>query len=126
MVVEIASTNPLRRRLVRQLIKLSRKEGRRVWRRVAEELARPRRNRRAVNISRINRHVRESEVAVVPGRVLGAGMLERPVTVIAESFTLTAIEKIRKAGGKPITIRQLVESEDARREIEGRRLVLIG
>ncbi len=125
-MIKTNSTNTLRRVLIRKLLRLSKKDGRRIWARVAEELARPRRRRRAVNISRINRYAEENEIAVVPGRVLGSGTLTKSLTIVAESFSLTAIDKITKAGGKPITLRELVEKEKLIEYIKGKRLVLIG
>ncbi len=125
-MIRTSSTNTLRRVLIRKLLRLSKKDGRRIWARVAEELARPRRRRRAVNISRINRYAKEDEIAVVPGRVLGSGMLTKSLTIVAESFSLTALDKITKAGGKPITLRELVEKEEILEHIKGKRLVLIG
>ncbi len=125
-MIRTSSTNTLRRVLIRKLLRLSKKDGRRIWARVAEELARPRRRRRAVNISRINRYAKEDEIAVVPGRVLGSGMLTKSLTIVAESFSLTALDKITKAGGKPITLRELVEKEEILEHIKGKRFVLIG
>jgi len=62
-----------------------------------------------VNLSRINRHTSEGDVVVVPGKVLGAGLLRHPVTVAAFAFTRSARQKILEAGGKCLDIRELVE-----------------
>ncbi len=97
-------TNILVRKLSDELIKLSKKENAPVWRSVSEILVKPTRDRVAVNVSKINRYAREGEIVIVPGKVLGAGRLEKKVTVAALSFSKTAIEKIRAAGGEPITI----------------------
>ena len=126
MVLKLVSTNPVRRRLVRQLHKLYRRDNKAIWKRVAQELARPRRRRRAVNLSRINRYVKDNEVAIVPGKVLGAGKLEKPLTIIAESFSTAALEKIVEAGGRAVTLRELVEDEGLLKTIKSNRLVLVG
>ncbi len=105
-------TSLIRRKLIRGMRRLARQTGRSVWRRVAEELSRPRRRRVAVNISRINRYAREGETVVVPGKVLGAGKLEKKLTVIAESFSETALKKIVEAGGKAIPLTQVLEDEE--------------
>ena len=63
------------RLLISDLKKLASKEKAPVWKRVAEELVRPSRQRRAVNLSKIDKYVRPGEVAVVPGKVLGNGSL---------------------------------------------------
>jgi len=106
--VELGATNPQLRKLVFQLRKSWRAHGARIWLDVARRLARPRRRRIAVNISRINRYTSEGDVVVVPGKVLGAGLLKHPVTVAAFAFTKSAKEKITQAGGRCISIQELV------------------
>jgi len=102
-------TSIVTRKLVDELKRVSSVYGGRAWRRVAEILE-ERSGRRgvAVNVSKINRYAREGEMVVVPGKVLGAGVLEKKVTVAALSFSEQALVKIRLAGGRAITLRQAV------------------
>lgn len=100
-------TSIVTRKLVDELRHVSRVYGSRAWRRVAEILEeRPRRRMVVVNVSKINRYAREGEMIVVPGKVLGAGVLEKRVTVAALSFSEQALVKIKLAGGRAITLRQ--------------------
>jgi large subunit ribosomal protein L18e len=101
-------TNIVLRKTIRELYKASRKYRAPIWRALAEELEKPRRKRRVVNISRINRYTREGDVVVVPGKVLGAGILDHKVTVAAIGFSKTALEKIRAVGGEAIHILELI------------------
>ncbi|ABN69917.1 LSU ribosomal protein L18AE [Staphylothermus marinus F1] len=114
-------TNIVLRKTIRELKKLSKQYKTAIWKAVAEELEKPRRQRRAVNISRINRHTSSGDVVVVPGKVLGSGNIDHPVTVAAVSFTKTAIEKIEIAGGKAIHILDL-----ARENPRGSNVKIIG
>ncbi len=98
-------TNRLLRRMIREAYKTGRDNRAPAWVVVAEILGRPTRRRVAVNLSKINRHAKEGEMVVVPGKVLGAGMLEKRVTIAAFSFSAAAVDKIRRAGGRAITIR---------------------
>ena len=107
--MELGATNPQLRKLVFYLRKAWRRNGARIWLDVARRLAKPRRKRISVNLSRINRHTSEGDVVVVPGKVLGAGLLRHPVTVAAFAFTRSARQKILEAGGKCLDIRELVE-----------------
>ncbi len=102
-------TNIFVRKTIRLLRKYARQYNAPIWRYVAELLERPRRLRIAVNISKINRHTQPGEVVVVPGKVLGAGKIDHPVTVAAVGFSRQAVEKIRRAGGKVVHIMQLLE-----------------
>ena len=108
---EVKRTGPTNihlRLTISYLKKKSRENRARIWRRVAELLSAPTRQRIVVNVSRINRYTKEGDVVVVPGKVLGAGSIDHKVIVGAWSFSKSAKEKIEKAGGKAITLIELV------------------
>lgn len=90
------------------LIMNLRKTKKRIWRAIAEQLQKPRRTKVAVNLSKINRHTKEGNVIIVPGKVLGSGLLNHKVSIAALVFTKQAKEKIKAAGGESITIEELV------------------
>lgn len=102
-------TNIILRKLIRELRKYANKYGAAVWDYVAELLEKPSRRRVVVNLSKINRYARDGEVVVVPGKVLGAGILSKPVVIAAVGFSEKAIEKIRLAGGKAMFIGDLIK-----------------
>ena len=102
-------TNPVLRDAILRLEIISRKENAPIWRRVAEELARPTRKRREVNVGEIEKHARDGDVVVVPGKVLGRGRITKKVTVVAWSFSASAARKIEEAGGKALWILDYVE-----------------
>lgn len=81
-----------------------------IWRDVAERLCKPKRRRIAVNVSRITRNTTENDKIVVPGKVLGAGIIKHPVNVAALGFSDQARKKIVKAKGKCMTIAEMAEA----------------
>jgi len=93
-----------------------RKRGK-LWSRVAQDLEKPSRARRAVNLSRISRHTKENEVVVVPGKVLGAGSLAHPVTIGAYSFSTGARESIQRAKGKCLSLDELAQKYPDGKEV---------
>ena len=95
--------------LMRFLRKQSRENNVRVWKDVAERLAKPRRKRIAVNVSRLNRYTEKKETVVVPGKVIGTGKIDHPITVAAFSFSEKAKEKIKVARGKTTSLLQLIK-----------------
>jgi large subunit ribosomal protein L18e len=103
------SSNPELVQLIRFLKKRGREEKADVWRDVAEHLAKSRRQRVAVNLSRINRHTDNDDVVIVPGKVLGAGALNHSVTVAAFSASGRAKEKMAAVKAKYLSIPELVE-----------------
>lgn len=110
-------TNFELRRLAHELRRASRLYNAPAWRYVAELLLRPTRRRAIVNLSKINRYARGGEVVVVPGKVLGAGTLDKPVTVAAYTFSREALRKIKAAGGRAITLKQLLEENKTARGV---------
>ena len=100
-------TNPILQNLVHELKKRSNEQSVNLWRRIADDLERPTRQRRVVNLSNISRYTKENEIIVVPGKVLGAGDLEHKLTISAFQFSDGAKEKIVKAGSKIIPLLDL-------------------
>jgi len=105
----MTKTNPRLTKLIEMLKAKSREENVSIWRSVAERLERPTRHYAEVNISKINRHTSKNETVLVPGKVLGAGTLDHPVTVAALSFSSSANDKITSAKGKCTLIEKLIE-----------------
>ncbi len=103
-------TNIVLRKTIRILKKYANKYNAPIWRAVAEKLERPRRRRIVVNVSKINRYTKPGDTVVVPGKVLGAGNIDHPVSVAAIAFSYTAVQKIKAAGGKVMHILDLLES----------------
>ena len=100
-------TSMWRVRMLRKLRPYAKKS--RFWRRIAEELEKGPRRRREVNVYHINRLTKEGETVFVPGKVLGTGIIDHPVTVGAFSFSKQAYEKIIKAGGEALLIDEFLE-----------------
>lgn len=80
------------------------------WKSLAYELSKPRRQRAAVNISKLDKYANDISVFVVPGKVLGTGNVTKKYTVAAFSFSGSAKTLIASAGGKILTINELYSS----------------
>jgi len=94
----MSKTNPRLSSLIADLKSAARTSGGDVWNDVAERLEKPRRTHAEVNLGRIERYAREDETVVVPGKVLGSGVLQKDVTVAAVDFSGTAETKIQQVG----------------------------
>ncbi|ADB57205.1 50S ribosomal protein L18e [Archaeoglobus profundus] len=102
-------TDPNLVKLIESLFKASAENKAKIWKDIAERLARPKRLYAEVNVSKIERYAKEGETILVPGKVLGGGRITKAVTVAALSFSDSARRKIESAGGKCLTISQLIE-----------------
>jgi large subunit ribosomal protein L18e len=100
-------TNPNLVSIIDGLLEISAKNDARIWREIAEILSKPRRQQAEVNVSKIERNLKDGEVAVVPGKVLGTGRIERALKVAALAFSESAKRKIEEAGGECLTLLQL-------------------
>jgi large subunit ribosomal protein L18e len=94
----MSKTNPRLSSLIADLKSAARSSGADVWNDVAERLEKPRRTHAEVNLGRIERYAQEDETVVVPGKVLGSGVLQKDVTVAAVDFSGTAETKIQQVG----------------------------
>jgi len=78
------------------------------WKRVAEELSKPTRNRCEVSVLKLNSCTEADEVVLVPGKVLSTGDLEHKLTIAAFACSGKAKEKVSKHG-KLVSISQLMK-----------------
>ncbi|MEK6904147.1 MAG: 50S ribosomal protein L18e [Nanoarchaeota archaeon] len=104
-MVRTGPTNENLRGLIVSLRQVSRKLKIPLWMRIAEELERPTRARRSVNIHRIEKYAKDGETVIVPGKVLGTGDLTKKVKVAAFRFSGSAKSKIKSA----MSIEQLLK-----------------
>lgn len=109
MVKRTGPSNPHLRKLIEELKKTAIVQSVPLWKRIAIDLERPTRIRRAVNLSRINRYTKDSEVIIVPGKVLGSGLIEHKLTIAALSFSEGAVEKLKKKNCELLSISELME-----------------
>ena len=104
-------TNPNLISLIEELKDQAREAEAPIWRDVAERLEKPSKQWAEVNLSKIERHAKEGETIVVPGKVLGAGILNTEVTIGAFKASNSAEKSIAEAGGEFLKLRELAERE---------------
>ncbi|MBI2668257.1 50S ribosomal protein L18e [Candidatus Woesearchaeota archaeon] len=78
------------------------------WKRIEEDLLKPTRQRRIVNIYKIEKYARDGETVIVPGKVLSVGELHKKVQVAAMTFSAEARSKIVAAKGTAMSIEELL------------------
>jgi large subunit ribosomal protein L18e len=103
-------SNPNLSELIIELKRLSRENKAPIWREVANRLEKPSRTWAEVNVSDIEKHAKPKEILVVPGKLLGVGILTKPVSIAAYSASAGAIKKVELAGGKFIHISAIAQA----------------
>ncbi|MBI2103287.1 50S ribosomal protein L18e [Candidatus Woesearchaeota archaeon] len=91
------------------------------WKRVASDLQKPTRQRRVVNVYKIEKFAQEGETILVPGKVLSVGDLHKKVAVAALTFSEDAARKIKEAKGSVLSIQELLK-----RNPEGKKVRILG
>jgi large subunit ribosomal protein L18e len=104
------TTNPNLLKLIRFLRKKSREHNASIWLDLAKRISKPKRRRISVNVSRIARYTQAKDKVLVPGKVLGSGLIEHPITISALSFSYQAKLKILSVNGKCLSITDLVKN----------------
>ena len=94
--------------LIVDLKRLSIEQNKKIWKRIASDLEKPTRQRRIVNLVKIDQYAKENETVIVPGKVLAGGDLTKKAIVAAYQFSDSAFEKINKIG-KAVTIKELIQ-----------------
>jgi large subunit ribosomal protein L18e len=82
-----------------------------IWGSVADRLERPRHQLTPVNVAHLERLAEPDEWVVVPGKVLADGAISKPITVGAVGYSTEARTKIQAAGGKALTIPELLHAK---------------
>ena len=116
-------TDPNLVELIDQLKAKSRDTGSALWRDVALRLSKSRKNWAQPNLSRVSRHQPEDKgtVVLVPGKLLGSGEVVGSPTIAAYSASEGAKAKVEAAGGKVITLAQLMNENP-----NGKGVVILG
>ena len=114
-------TNPNLVELIDQLKEKSRETGSALWRDVAIRLSKSRKNWAQPNLSRLSRYAPEGAIVLIPGKLLGSGEVERSPIVAAYSASEGARDKIIAAGGKYLSLNDLMTENP-----EGKGVIILG
>jgi large subunit ribosomal protein L18e len=99
----MAKQNPRMVRLIDELERRASEDDVGVWDEVAARLDGPSQNHAEVNVGTIERYADDGDV-VVPGKVLGSGVITKDVTVAAVDFSSGARDKIARADGAAVAL----------------------
>lgn len=75
-----------------------------LWARLYDSMAVPRRKRTQVNLNKIGKLSREGEHVMVPGKVLGIGTIDHRISITALEYSAKAREELEGKGCKIVSI----------------------
>lgn len=114
---QITKTNQHLKQLASDLYRHSGENKANIWRSAADNLLVPTRNKKLVNLFKLEMHAKDGETILVPGKVLGTGDLSRKLNVAAFSFSKSAAEKIKNAKGNAMTIQELLQKNPKGKDV---------
>lgn len=109
MTIRTGPTNPITVSLIRDLKKLAAKENANIWKDIARFLGKSSRQRPSVNLGKLDKFYDGKLELIVPGKVLGDGVVTKPVKVSAFSVSSSAEDKLKSAKGSFTTISELMK-----------------
>ena len=81
-----------------------------IWKDIAMRLEKPNRSWAEVNVGKLPDVASKGETVIIPGKLLGTGSIDIPLTVAARRRSGTAKAKVEAAGGKVLTVSQLFKA----------------
>ena len=84
--------------LINDFEKLSRKTKKPLFERIVNELKKSARQKRDINLSKINRYSVEGSNVIVLGKVLSSGEMDHKINIIAFYYSASALDKLKKKG----------------------------
>ncbi len=102
-------SNPEKIQTLTLLRQAGKRSERRVWRDMSNRLESHKSQMSNVNISKVSKLTKEGDVVIIPGKVLGSGIIDHKIHIGAFSFSGVAVEKIRRADGEPLSIRAFLQ-----------------
>jgi len=98
------------RTIIVDLEKYSKKSGKQIWKRIAEELSKGSRRRAKINLYQLNVIAKKNKdkTFIVPGKVLGTGVVDGKVDVVCLDYSENAGKKVAQQKGKIFTIKEFL------------------
>jgi large subunit ribosomal protein L18e len=90
-----------------------------LWRKIYDCVAVPRRSRCDVNLYKINRCSEKGDYVVVPGKVLSTGVMDHSITITAIEYSSKALEELKNSNCTMLDISALYNSlKDGKKQIK--------
>lgn len=103
--------------LIQELKKQGSEKKVKLWKRIARDLEKPTRQRRVVNLYRLNKYTKENEIVIVPGKVLGTGDVDHKLTIAALNFSDDALRKLLEKKSNVYSIYELMKSNPQAKKV---------
>jgi len=90
------------------------------WGKLASLLSGPTRKQAKVNLDKIEKKVKDNEVAIIPGKVLGGGEINKKIRIAALGFSKEAEKKLKAVGCEIVSLKEEIKKN---KKAEGTRIL---
>lgn len=118
MVKPTGPTSPTTKDIIINLKKASKENKVLIWADIAERLNMPRRIKPAVNVSKLDKYGNKDDFIIIPGKLLAAGEITKPMTISALKASESAVKKIEDAKGKFLNIPDFVKQNPTGKNVK--------
>lgn len=87
------------------------------WKAMVKSLKVPSRQKKSVNVYILDKYTKNDETAAVAGKVLAAGEVRKKLKVAGYSFSEEAKKKIINAGGKVMSLKELLKENPKAKKV---------
>jgi large subunit ribosomal protein L18e len=88
------------------------------WLEIASLLSGPRRKKKNINLSELNKIVDKEKIVVIPGKILSEGDFDKKMKIVALGFSERAKEKLLNAGCQVSIILEEIKLNPSAKEIK--------
>jgi large subunit ribosomal protein L18e len=115
------SSNPIITGTLEKLEMLSKGQNKTFWTSVIEMVSRPNSRRSTVNVGKVSQLTKENDIVLIPGKILGDGLVDHAITVGALFMSKSAGKKIVAAGGSVLNLVEFAEKYP-----DGSKIIVMG
>jgi len=95
--------------IVKELKSASKKNDAPIWLKLAKSALKSNSNQKTINLKKINENSDEGNAIIIPGKVLGTGILSHKIILASFSISNSAAKKIKDSGGEIIKFSEMIE-----------------
>ena len=110
--------NPLKANTIKALRTIYKDNKAPIWDVVIEELSVPKSRKRQINLGKLSKITEKGDKILVPGKILGSGVLTHNLVIGAFSYSQNARNKIKKTGGKALSLIDFVEKHTNGKDVK--------
>ena len=80
-----------------------------IWLKLAKTALKSNSNQKTIHLKKINENSDDGNAVIIPGKVLGTGIISHKIVLSSFSISNSAAQKIKQSGGEIIKFSEMIE-----------------